>query len=568
MSGIDKVGASGVQSAFGPDDAPDAGAAAAAQSGAEAAQAVLDPATTQAAWDAHAADVGSAALRAALHEASGEVDVQYDPDFQTLEEFYAEMPGEVREMDQGIDTAGGVFRGMSAEEAAAAKAAKELIAQGGREMELAKAMVALASALKETPPDIAKVTRLADEADARVLDFASKGDPQKRAVMARHYGRSVEGGGAFGNDIAVALRRGAAAQAAQGAGQSAGGAFAGAAQAIQQAAPGIGQAASQGGAFAGAAQAIQHAAPGIGQAAQQQASSQAAQQAPVQQGAPAEGPGKPGAAGGKAPAGYDSLDAARSGDYVRKGSSGPQVEALQKALNAAGIQPPLEVNGTCGPEMEAAIRKFQAEHGCAVDGLVGPETMGALDAALGLPPKSGKGWSGVGGGGGAQGPGQFPGGADVPGIPPPSGPTSGGESRLAALRSARSQIGIREASGNNDGVPASRFSNGRNVPWCANFVSWNFRQAGNPLPGNQVAIGSCDTMANELKRAGMWIGKQTPQPGDVIFFGTPGDYTHVGIVDRVEGGRVYTVEGNSGNRVAERSYSLSDGRIQGYGRPT
>jgi len=117
-------------------------------------------------------------------------------------------------------------------------------------------------------------------------------------------------------------------------------------------------------------------------------------------------------------------------------------------------------------------------------------------------------------------------------------------------------------------VPAKRYSNGRNVPWCANFVSWTFRQAGNPLPGNQVSIGSCDTMANELKKAGNWVGKtQAPQPGDVIFFGSPGDYTHVGIVDHVAGGKVYTVEGNSGNRVAQRSYPLNSSKIQGYGRP-
>ena len=70
--------------------------------------------------------------------------------------------------------------------------------------------------------------------------------------------------------------------------------------------------------------------------------------------------------------------------------------------------------------------------------------------------------------------------------------------RLANHPRAKTQIGVREATGNNDGVPSERYSNGQKEPWCANFVSWCFRESGNPLPGNQDAIGSCDTMAREL----------------------------------------------------------------------
>ncbi|MHC4390946.1 MAG: peptidoglycan-binding protein [Planctomycetota bacterium] len=260
---------------------------------------------------------------------------------------------------------------------------------------------------------------------------------------------------------------------------------------------------------------------------------------------------------GTKPAGYDSLDAARAGNYIRSGSSGPEVRAMQEALNASGIEPQLEVNGTCGPEMEAAIRTFQQQNGCAVDGIVGPETMGALDAKLGLPVQSGP--RAFGGGGGNA---SYP----VTGAAPVA---PGEANRNGALQAATSQMGVREASGNNDGVPAQRYSNGRNVPWCANFVSWSFRQAGTPLPGNQVAIGSCDTMMNELKNQGSYFnrGQGTPQPGDVIFFGTPGDSTHVGIVESVTNGKVNTVEGNSGNRVTRRSYDLNASRIMGYGRP-
>lgn len=145
------------------------------------------------------------------------------------------------------------------------------------------------------------------------------------------------------------------------------------------------------------------------------------------------------------------------------------------------------------------------------------------------------------------------------------------QSGQAALQAAKSQIGVREASGNNDGIPSQRFSGGRNQPWCADFVSWSFRQSGHPLPGNQRRLASVSYMESQMKQAGKYH-QGTPKAGDIIFFQTRGTSDsgpgrHVGIVDRVENGRVYTVEGNSGNSVRERSYPLDSARITGYGRP-
>jgi cell wall-associated NlpC family hydrolase len=145
---------------------------------------------------------------------------------------------------------------------------------------------------------------------------------------------------------------------------------------------------------------------------------------------------------------------------------------------------------------------------------------------------------------------------------------------LRALDAARSQVGVRESTGNNDGIPSQRYMNGRREPWCANFVSWTFRQTGHPLPGNQRSLASVQYMEDQMKGAGKFIprGKGTPKPGDIIFFANRGDSDrgggrHVGIVEKVENGRVYTIEGNSGNQVARRSYPLNLARISGYGRP-
>ena len=46
-----------------------------------------------------------------------------------------------------------------------------------------------------------------------------------------------------------------------------------------------------------------------------------------------------------------------------------------------------------------------------------------------------------------------------------------------------------------------------------------------------------------------------------------GTIDHVGIVESVSGGTVNTIEGNSGDKVARRSYSIGSGNIYGYGVP-
>ena len=43
---------------------------------------------------------------------------------------------------------------------------------------------------------------------------------------------------------------------------------------------------------------------------------------------------------------------------------------------------------------------------------------------------------------------------------------------------------------------------------------------------------------------------------------------HVGIVERVDGDTVYTIEGNSGDAVKERNYTVGQRNILGYGVPS
>ena len=46
-----------------------------------------------------------------------------------------------------------------------------------------------------------------------------------------------------------------------------------------------------------------------------------------------------------------------------------------------------------------------------------------------------------------------------------------------------------------------------------------------------------------------------------------GHSDHVGIVEKIENERVYTIEGNSNNACKERNYDINSNEIQGYGTP-
>lgn len=109
------------------------------------------------------------------------------------------------------------------------------------------------------------------------------------------------------------------------------------------------------------------------------------------------------------------------------------------------------------------------------------------------------------------------------------------------------------------------------VEWCAIFVSWCADQSGLLSAGSLPRFSVCDEGVCWFQARNRWKDNTyTPSPGDIIFFdwafnGLDGNTDHVGIVERVENGRVYTIEGNSGDTCRECSYPLGYYEIQGYG---
>ncbi len=65
---------------------------------------------------------------------------------------------------------------------------------------------------------------------------------------------------------------------------------------------------------------------------------------------------------------------------ARPGDTGPAVIVLLEAVIAHGLLPdsPASRNATYGPEPARLIREFQQQRGLTVDGIVGPQTWGAL----------------------------------------------------------------------------------------------------------------------------------------------------------------------------------------------
>jgi peptidoglycan hydrolase-like protein with peptidoglycan-binding domain len=59
------------------------------------------------------------------------------------------------------------------------------------------------------------------------------------------------------------------------------------------------------------------------------------------------------------------------------GASPEKVSQLQEMLRSEGAK--IEVDGKFGPRTDEAVKNFQEAHGLKVDGLVGPETLGALN---------------------------------------------------------------------------------------------------------------------------------------------------------------------------------------------
>jgi len=146
-------------------------------------------------------------------------------------------------------------------------------------------------------------------------------------------------------------------------------------------------------------------------------------------------------------------------------------------------------------------------------------------------------------------------------------------------------------SGNSDivSVAATQFGNAGGQPywswmgfssrveWCACFVSWCANECGYIDAGVIPKTAGCQTGVNWFKERGEWQDRTyTPKPGDIIYFdwdnkGAAGNQDgladHVGIVEKIIDDKIFTIEGNTGDQCAERTYTIGYYEILGFGVP-
>jgi hypothetical protein len=112
---------------------------------------------------------------------------------------------------------------------------------------------------------------------------------------------------------------------------------------------------------------------------------------------------------------------------------------------------------------------------------------------------------------------------------------------------------VLETRGQNLGPQVQKYTNGKRGPWCAWFVSYVAKEAGykfeNGPAWNDGSIPRVSDLVNWFKQYGIHYTKNSkqlsPQPGDIIMYG---HNEHTGIVVKVEGDIIETIEGNtSGN---------------------
>lgn len=204
------------------------------------------------------------------------------------------------------------------------------------------------------------------------------------------------------------------------------------------------------------------------------------------------------------------------------------VKAIQSRLMQLGFGS-FEGTGNFGPKTKAVVKQFQATHRDSlgnpleIDGKVGAITWAALfdSGSVATSPKA------------------------------PNALLSEG------LKVALSQVGVMEQPpGSNKGPQINKYLASVNCPpglfWCAAFIHWCFEEAAiklnrsNPL----CKTGGClmhwnKSTGKKIKSADAANNPSLVKPGQIFIIDHGRGMGHTGIIEKVEGGFIHTIEGNS-----------------------
>lgn len=222
------------------------------------------------------------------------------------------------------------------------------------------------------------------------------------------------------------------------------------------------------------------------------------------------------------------------------GSAGPDVGYLHQALIEQGYPVGRDaMDGVYGLDTRNAVTVFQGGH-CdeanrplGVDGIVGPSTWWALSHPSGTEQGSTR---------------------DLPSTFVTPYPRD-----APVIKAAVGELvaNVREApDGSNRGARIDVYTGlagapvGRpGPPWCALFVSWCWSQAEGGSPFGRMS--NAQNIGLWGRHAGVAFDGpgSTPRPADVFVIARDDMHGHCGIVWTATPTVIYTIEGNSGNRV-------------------
>lgn len=151
------------------------------------------------------------------------------------------------------------------------------------------------------------------------------------------------------------------------------------------------------------------------------------------------------------------------------------------------------------------------------------------------------------------------------------------------LITARKELGYHEGYNNYIKYAENNWDNQfygwdlQNQPWCDVFVDYCFTtafgmQIGAAMTYQSIGRGSalCSASMSYYRNNNALFNY--PQSGDQVFFYYNGAVNHTGIVESVNGSgenwsSFTTIEGNTSDQVARRTYIRGNGSIAGFGRP-
>lgn len=118
----------------------------------------------------------------------------------------------------------------------------------------------------------------------------------------------------------------------------------------------------------------------------------------------------------------------------------------------------------------------------------------------------------------------------------------------------------------------TKYSEGVDEPWCADFVSWVYKEAGQPLKNPNSGswrIPGTHTLREYFEKAGKFHTVDSgymPKLGDIAIYDGPGWFgQHTNFILKYDGTQTVTIGGNEAGRVQVQTRAVPERGLVGYG---